>query len=58
MAWAKKVTLGYEISSVFRSPCHWLPALKPTKVTLFTIILYNSENDIRDVRPFLLSIAL
>jgi len=24
---------------------------KPTKVTLFTIILYNSENNIRDIRP-------
>jgi len=24
------------------------PTLKPTKVTLFTIILYNSENNIRD----------
>jgi len=28
------------------------PLLKPTKVTLFTIILYNSENNIRDTRPF------
>jgi len=26
--------------------------LKPRKVTLFTIILYNSENSIRDIRPF------
>jgi len=26
--------------------------LKPTKVTLFTMILYNSENSIRDIRPF------
>jgi len=25
---------------------------KPTKVTLFTLIFYNSENSIRDVRPF------
>jgi len=27
------------------------PPLKPTKATLFTMILYNSENDIRDIRP-------
>jgi len=26
--------------------------LKPAKVTLFTMILYNSENNIRDIRPF------
>jgi len=26
--------------------------LKPKKVILFTIILYNAENKIRDVRPF------
>jgi len=26
--------------------------LEPTEVTLFTIILYNSENNIRDIRPF------
>jgi len=25
--------------------------LKPKKVTLFTMILYNSENNIRDTRP-------
>jgi len=25
---------------------------KPAKVTLFTIILHNSENNIRDIRPF------
>ena len=29
------------------------PPLKPTKVTFFAIILYNSENNIRDIRPFL-----
>ena len=28
------------------------PHLKPTKVTLFTITLYDSENSIRDIRPF------
>jgi len=28
------------------------PPLKPTKVTLFTMILYNTENSIRDIRPF------
>jgi len=28
------------------------PSLKPTKVTLFTMIMYNSENSIRDMRPF------
>jgi len=28
------------------------PTLKPTKVTFFTIILYNSENNIHDIRPF------
>jgi len=28
------------------------PPLKPTKVTLFTMILYSSENSIRDKRPF------
>jgi len=27
-------------------------SLKPTKVTLFTMILYNSENSIRDIRLF------
>jgi len=26
--------------------------LKPMEVTLFTMILYNSENNIRDWRPF------
>jgi len=26
--------------------------LKPTKITLLTIILYHSENSIRDIRPF------
>ena len=26
--------------------------LKPAKLTLFTMILYNSENNIRDIRPF------
>jgi len=26
--------------------------LKPTQVTLFTMILYNWENSIRDIRPF------
>jgi len=26
--------------------------LKPTKVTLSTMILYNSENSIRDIKPF------
>jgi len=26
--------------------------LKPKKVTLFTMILCNSENNIRDIRPF------
>jgi len=25
-----------------------MPLLKPTKVTLFTMILYNTENNIRD----------
>jgi len=28
------------------------PLLKPTKDTLFAMILYNSENSIRDVRTF------
>jgi len=27
-----------------------LSLLEPTKVTLFTMILYNSENSIRDMR--------
>jgi len=26
--------------------------LKPTKVTFFTMILCNSENSVRDIRPF------
>jgi len=26
--------------------------LKPTKVTLFTVILFNWEKSIRDIRPF------
>jgi len=35
------------------------PPLKPTKVTLFTMILYNSEtNIVRDIRPFLPSNGL
>ena len=25
--------------------------LNPTKVTFFTMILYNSENSVRDIRP-------
>jgi len=29
-----------------------IASLKPTKVTLFTMILHNSENSIRDIRPF------
>ena len=29
-----------------------LAPLKPTKVTFFTMILNNSENSIRDIRPF------
>ena len=28
------------------------PLLKPKKVALFTTIFYNSENSIRDTRPF------
>jgi len=28
------------------------PPLKPTKVTLFTIIFYSSEKSIRDIKPF------
>jgi len=28
------------------------PPLKPTKVTLFTMILYNLENSIRSIKPF------
>jgi len=28
------------------------PPLKPTKVTFFTMIFYNLENSIRDIRPF------
>jgi len=31
-----------------RSP----PPLKPRKATLFSMILFNSENDIRNTRPF------
>jgi len=27
------------------------PPLKPTKATFFTMIFYNSENSIRDIRP-------
>jgi len=29
-----------------------IASLKPKKVTSFTIFLYNSENNIRDIRPF------
>jgi len=29
-----------------------MPSLQPTKVTLFTMIFYDAENSIRDVRPF------
>jgi len=32
--------------------------LKPTTVTLFTIILYNSESSIFDIRPFYLPLIL
>jgi len=28
------------------------PPLKPMKVTLLTMILYNSEKSIRDIKPF------
>jgi len=35
-----------------------LPPLKPTKVTSFTMILYNSENNIRKIKAFLPSIVL
>jgi len=28
------------------------PPLKPAKKTFFTIILYNSGNNVRDIRPF------
>ena len=28
------------------------PQKKPTNVTLFTMIFYNSENSVRDLRPF------
>jgi len=28
------------------------PLLKPKKVTFFIVIFYNSENNIRDARPF------
>jgi len=28
------------------------PPLKPAEVALFTMILYNSENSIRDIKPF------
>ena len=31
-----------------------IPPLKPAKVTLFAMILYNSENNIRDVGSFAL----
>jgi len=34
------------------------PTLKPTKVTLSIMILYNSENSIRDMRSFCGSIVL
>jgi len=30
----------------------WIAPLKPTKVTLITMILYTLENSIRDIRPF------
>jgi len=29
-----------------------IASLKPTKVTLFTLILYNFQKNIRDIRPF------
>ena len=28
------------------------PTLKPTKINIFTMIFYNSQNSIRDLRPF------
>ena len=28
------------------------PLLKPPNITLFTMILYKSENSIRDIKPF------
>jgi len=31
---------------------------KPTKATLFTMILYNSEDKLRDIKPLLSSIVL
>jgi len=41
-------------------PCHQgriqrggaIALLKPTKVALFTMIVYNSENNVHDYRPF------
>jgi len=39
------------INSAFRSQAGD-SSLKPTKVTPFTIIWYNSENNIRNARPF------
>jgi len=32
------------------------PSLKPTKVILITMILYNSEKSILDIRPFCCSL--
>jgi len=29
----------------------WPPPLKPTKVTIFTVIFYNSKISIRNIRP-------
>ena len=39
-------------------PGEAIAPLKPAKVTLFTIILYNPENNIRDMRQILPSIVM
>ena len=44
---------SYSDANTFGSGGDWEDRpLNPTKVILFAIILYNSENNIRDIRPF------
>jgi len=52
-----KRKIGYLCSMVTNlttgaDPGEAIAPLKPAKVTLFTIILYIPENNIRDIRPF------
>jgi len=50
----KKIWPNYQVVQDFltRGSIGAISPLKPAKVTFFTMILNNSENNIRDLRPF------